>query len=178
MSSGEMDAQQRPEQLCLTGKCPLPSQMQTVGAKPGRMLSNAAVTAHIGRALTGRTLLQGGVLVSFAFRGVSGSGSSNPRLLPMKTWHSATVEIHGLFYKAGIPAPAPLLHMSRNSTHSTGCGIPWPGCRGDTWHISSYLCQDMGCTNAWRASGQCCALFLRRILQADKGPLTLWASGL
>lgn len=60
----------------------------------------------------------------FDFRGISSSGSSNPRLLPIKTWHSATAEIHGLSYEAGIPAPASLLHTDRSRTQSTGCGIP------------------------------------------------------
>lgn len=100
--------------------------IQTVSAKPSQMLSNAAVIAHIGGALTGRTLLWGprGVLVPFDFRGISSSGSSNPRLLPIKTWHSATAEIHGLSYEAGIPVPAPLLQTDRSRTQSTSCGIP------------------------------------------------------
>lgn len=123
--------------------------------------------------------VQGGVLVPFDFTGVSSSGSSNLRLLPIKTWHSATVAIHGLFYEAGIPVRVPpsLSHTGGSRTHSNGCGIPWPGCRGGSRHISRYLCQDMGGTNAWmgEAAGQDCALFLWRILRADKAPPALWS---
>lgn len=119
--------------------------------------------------------VQGGVLVPFDFTGVSSSGSSNPRLLPIKTWHSATAGVHGLFYEAGIPVPVPPLHTGGSRTHSIGCGISWPGCRGGTRHISRYLCQDMGGT---KAAGQCCALFLWRILRADKAPPALWSSQL
>lgn len=51
-----------------------------------------------------------GALVPFDFRGISSSGSSNLRLLPIKTWHITTFEIHGLVYEAGIQPPTPQLH--------------------------------------------------------------------
>lgn len=111
----------------------------------------------------------------FDFRGVSSSGSSNPRRLPIKTWHSATIEIHGLFYEA---APAPPLHMGGNRTQhrlwdppGRGAGETsgtFPVIPGRIWNAQMH---------GWaRVAGQGCALFLWRIPQAEKAPPASWAS--
>lgn len=70
--------------------------------------------------------VQGGLLVPFGFRGVSSSGSSSPRLLPIKTWHSEQLKSMDYFTRLESRRP-PRRRTWDGAGHSTGCGIPPAG---------------------------------------------------
>lgn len=180
MSSGEMDAQQRPEQLCLTGKCPLPSQIQTVGAKPSRMLSNAVVTAHIGGALTGRTLLPGSrgefwsPLPSEAFLVLAAQiqGCCQDKLGTLQQLKSTD-------YFTRLESQCLPCCRTRVGAAHTALAVESPSQGAeeapDTFPVT---CQDMGCKNAWMGFGLLGSAVLCFCGESCRQIRLLWPCGL